>query len=206
MIDFNTADIKKLTARDRLFRRITLPITAAIIVIGVIAATLFASGNEKYVTAYLVLLTIDLLLIAGFAIFIIVIKIPNTAKLKNAVKHIIYADLAAHNEIFADEEVMLTVEFSQHVLTISSQNGTRQFDLKSIKNVPTVYSSCGNMLYDYIIAYCQVACERGFKGNVTCLDKTSRRAVTFDIVKDGVPSNQIKDAQKILEYGKGAEK
>ena len=205
MVEFNTEKIEKLTARDRLFRRIAFPVAAAIIVIGIIAATLFASRNERYETAYIILLIIDLFLIAGFLALNLIAIFPNSAKLKGEVRGIMYADLAAHGEIFAGDNILIKVSFSKHVLTISSQGGARHYDLTAIKRSHSVYSACGNMLYDYILAYWQEACKEGFNGEVRCLDETSGRADTIDIVRNGTPIKTVKNAQKILNYGKGAE-
>lgn len=205
MIEFNTEQIEKLTARDRLFRRIAFPVAAAIIVIGIIAATLFASANDKYETAHLVLLIINSFLLVIFFAFSMIAITPNSVKLKNEVKGIMYADLNAHREIFAGDNVLLKVGFSKNVLTISSQGGSRQYDLTAIRRSLVAYSACGNMLYDYILAYWQEACKAGFKGDVKCLDETTKRAETIEIVKSGTPMKTIKNAQKILNYGKGAE-
>ncbi len=206
MTQFDTAEIERLTARDRLMRRIALPVCAAIIVTGIIAATMFAGGEERFVTAYLVLLAVDAFAVAAFFACSLAIYMPNAAKLKREVRRIMYADLSAHSKLFEGDDVMMSVVFEKDALRISTARGERAFDLKAIRGAPSVYSACGNMLYDYILAYWQSACERGFKGNARCFDLTDPKDREIILVKDGVPTKRLKNADEILAYGKGAEK
>lgn len=206
MTQFDSEEIKRLTARDRLMRRIALPVCAAIIVTGIIAATMFAGGDERFVTAYLVLLTIDAFAVAALIVCSLAIYMPNAARLKREVRRAMYADLSAHGELFGGDDVTISVAFEGEILRISTARGERAYDLKAIKGAPSVYSACGNMLYDYILAYWQTACERGFKGNARCFDMTDPKDREIILVKDGVPTKRVGDAERILAYAKGAEK
>ena len=201
-------NIADLVAKAKKYRRIDIICFVAIVITGIICATLFATDDKaemNFKVAYIVLLCADIAAIVMYITFNIAFVFRNSARLKNAVRAEMYATLDREQSLFGNGDAHFEVAFEDCILRISRDGQGCAFDLNGLKGAPDAFGACGTMLFNYMAARCQLACEDGFTGDVSCTDCTGRRKVTYMLCSGGVAKVKVRDPRRVLAYGKGTE-
>ncbi|MDE7162508.1 MAG: hypothetical protein K2O44_00310 [Clostridia bacterium] len=208
MIKFDGAKTTTALERRRIYRCTSIMFFVALIIYGVIIATCskYAESNWEL---YLAFLCVYIMAVLSFVFFLIFFGAKPGKELNHLVCKTIAEAFYDREDILKGNDIRFTVNYSGDVLTLSREGYTGEiiispasfkngnsvadggaeisFDLSALKTAPSVYSSAGEKLLQFLQAYYLVNAQRLNADGVTVTDDTGGAPRKIILVADGKP-------------------
>lgn len=208
MIKFDGAETTAALERRRIYRCTTIIFFVALIIYGVILATC-SKCAESNGELFLSFLCIYLMALLSFVFFMIFFGAKPGKELNRLVCKTIAQAFYAKEDILKGGNIRFTVVYSGDILTLSREGYTGEiiispssfkdgnsvadggaeiaFDLSALKAAPSVYSSAGEKLLQFLQAYYLVNAQKLNAAGVTVTDDTGGAPREIVIVANGNP-------------------
>ena len=208
MIKFDGAKTASALARRVIYRSISIVFSVALIIYGVIFATCskYAGNNWEL---YLTFLCVYIMAILSFVFFLIFFGAKPARELNHLVCTTIADGFYEREDILKGSNIRFTVVYSGDTLTLSREGYTGEiiispssfkdgesvadggaeisFDLSALKAAPSVYSSAGEKLLQFLQAYYLVNAQKLNADSVTVTDATGGAPREIALVANGNP-------------------